>query len=324
MIDEKTKKILEKQHYNVVGKNSGIQICRWTKKSLMDEGRCYKEQFYGIKSHRCCQMSPCILFCQNKCLHCWRDIKLSCGKKMRLNEVDSPREIIENCIAAQRKMLTGFKSNRKINIIKYKEAQNPSQFAISLSGEPTLYPKLAELIRELRKREITSFIVTNGLNPEVLMKLQKEKSLPTQLYLSLNSPDKESYEKWHNSLEKDAWKKFNRTLRIFPKLKTRKVIRMTLVKEMNMKNENIKEYAELIKKALPDFIEVKAYMAVGTSRKRLGYDKMPWHHEIKEFSEKLAKELKSKGYKILDEKKESCVVLICKDKNKMKIKKSEI
>jgi len=58
------------------------------------------------------------------------------------------------CIIAQRKLLSGFKGNEKINMEKWKEAQNPDQFAISLIGEPTLYPKLAELILELRKQKI--------------------------------------------------------------------------------------------------------------------------------------------------------------------------
>jgi len=36
---------------------------------------------------------------------------------------------------------------------KWKEAQEPIQFAISLSGEPTLYSKIGELIEELRRRK---------------------------------------------------------------------------------------------------------------------------------------------------------------------------
>jgi len=49
---------------------------------------------------------------------------------------------------------------------KWEEAQEPTQFAISLSGEPTLYEKVGELIEELRRRGKTSFLVTNGLYPE--------------------------------------------------------------------------------------------------------------------------------------------------------------
>lgn len=324
-MNNKLKESLLKQHYKIVGKHSSVKICEWTKKSLINKGVCFKEKFYWIKSHRCCQISVSTVFCQNKCIHCWRAIELTEDNKMNKKSIDNPREIINGCIEAQKKLLIGFKGYGKTNKKKFKEAQEPMQFAISLTGEPTLYPKLGELIKELRKEGKTTFVVTNGLMPSLLSKLNKERNLPTQLYLSLNSPNKEMYDKWHRSSVKDAWKKFNETLSLFPKLKTRKVIRMTLVKELNDKDEFIKDYARLIKKAKPDFIEVKSYMAIGFSRYRkgLGYEKMLSHKEIKDYSKKLAKELNS-GYKILAEHKLSRVVLIGKDRKRMRIKPNEI
>lgn len=70
-----------------------------------------------------------------------------------------------------------------------------------------------------------------------------------------------------------------------------------------------KGYAELIKIAKPKFIEVKAYMFVGSSTQRLEIKNMPRHNEIMEFAKKIAKLSK---YKIVDEKKESRVVLLMK------------
>ncbi|MBU3907513.1 MAG: radical SAM protein, partial [Nanoarchaeota archaeon] len=237
MISENLKKILEKQHYGIAGKHSAVQICRWAKKALLDEGFCYKEQFYGIKSHLCCQMSPSIAWCPNKCIHCWRAVEFTQDLKEIENakKTDNPKEIIEECVKQQRKLLTGFKSNKKINMKKWEEAQNPRQFAISLAGEPTLYPKLAELIKELRKQKKTSFLVTNGLYPEKIKELQKHSALPTQIYISLNTPNEKMYQEWHKSQLKDAWKRFNETIELFKKLKgkTRTVVRMTLVKDLN-------------------------------------------------------------------------------------------
>jgi len=325
MLSEKLIQTLKKQHYGIVGKHSGVQICRWTKKSLLDEGECYKQQFYGIKSHRCCQMAPTLGFCQNQCIHCWRAIELTVGTKMDPELVDEPKTIINGAIAAQQKLLNGFKGNDKVNLEKFNEAQEPTQFAISLTGEPTLYPKIGELVYELRKLGKSTFIVTNGLQPEVLEKMNKEKKLPTQLYVSLNSPNQKLFDKWHRSKTKDAWNVFNKTLEIFPSLKTRKVIRMTLVKgpNSNMDQEMIEDYANLIKKANPDFIEVKGFMSVGFARKRkdMGYDVMPTYEEIKEYAIVISKAI---GYQILDEHKFSRVLLLGKDKNKMKIKESEI
>jgi len=112
MIPDKIKKILKKQHYSLVGKHSAVQVCRWTKKSLLDEGVCYKEQFYGIKSHLCCQMSPAVMWCPNRCQHCWRAVELTIDSELK-GKVDSPKEIIDGCIKAQRELLIGFKIDEK-------------------------------------------------------------------------------------------------------------------------------------------------------------------------------------------------------------------
>jgi len=321
MIPDKVKKVLKKQHYGIVGRHSAVQICRWTKKSIRDEGVCYKEKFYGIESHRCCQMTPAVMWCPNKCLHCWRAVELTIGDK--LEDCDSPKEIIDGCIKVQRKLLMGFKKSTvkqnlsRANMDKWEEAQEPMQFAISLSGEPFIYDKLGELIEELRKRGKTSFVVTNGLYPEKIKDLAKKRQLPTQLYISVNTPNKEMYEKFHRSSMPDAWEKLNESLEIMSKIKdkTRGIFRMNLVKDLNM--ENIKEYAELIKKAKPMFVEVKGFMSVGFARQRIGYDKMPWHEDIKKFAEKLAKE---SGLKVLDEHYYSRVVLLGKSKKRMRIR----
>ena len=337
MLPQNVKEILKKQHYAIVGKNehSAVQICRWTKKSLRDEGACYKEKFYGIKSHLCCQMSPS-LYCPNQCIHCWRAIEYTTGNKIP-GKIDSPSEIIEGCINAQRKLLQGFnidkKSSKKqlskANQKKLKEAQEPMQFAISLSGEPTIYPYIGDLISELRKRGKTSFLVTNGLYPDKIKELLKKNQLPTQLYVSINTPNEELYNKFHRSSMKDAWKKLNETLEILPKIigKTRTVFRMNLVKDLNMFPEQAKEYAQLIKKSNPLFIEIKGFMSVGFARERLGYERMPTNKEMEYFIKILLKELKKIGlnkYKLLDEHEFSRAYVLGKSKKDLKIKEEEI
>ena len=328
MIPEEVKKVLKKQHYEIVGRHSAVQICRWTKKSLRNEGVCYKEKFYGIKSHLCCQMTPSVMWCPNKCLHCWRAIELTLGSELK-GKINSPVDIIDGCIKAQRKLLQGFKVNlkskkkqlSKADVEKYLEAQEPMQFAISLSGEPTVYEKIGEIIEELRKREKTSFLVTNGLYPEKIKELARKKQLPTQLYVSVNTSNKKLYNKFHRSSKKDAWEKLNETLKLMKNLKCRTVFRMNLVKDLNMiEPEN---YAKMIQDSNPMFVEIKGFMSVGFARQRLGYDKMPYHEEIIDFAKKIIKELKKLGetFKILDEKKESRVVVLGKKKSDLKIKK---
>lgn len=326
MID-KTKKILKNQSYMLVGNNTIVKVCNWCKQSLRGCGECYKHQFYGIPSWRCVQMSPW-LACENKCIHCWRPIELDMNELIDKNKIDKPKEIIENCIKAQKKLLSGFGGHNKLNKRRYLESSNPAHFAISLIGEPTLYPYIGDLVSELRKQGKTSFIVTNGLHPEILKKLYKKKQLPTQSYVSLNSSNKKEYDAWHRSSKKDAWKKFNETLDLLNKLTKkgkRTVLRMTIVRGKNTDIRHIKEFAQLIKKAGVLFVEVKSYMSLGYARARMGYDLMLFSEEIRKFSKLLTKEL-GKEYVILDEHYPSRICLIGKasDKKRMKIKKSEI
>ena len=325
MIPEEVKKILKKQHYELVGDHSAVQVCRWTKKSIRDEGVCYKEKFYGIESHRCCQMTPAVMWCPNQCIHCWRAIELTLGEKID-GKTDSPKEIIDGCIKAQKKLLEGFKIKpetkhktvSKANMEKWEEAQEPMQFAISLSGEPTVYEKIGDLVEELRKRGKTSFLVTNGLYPEKLKELSKKDQLPTQLYVSVNAPNKRLYDKFHRSCKKDAWELLNQSLDILSsvKSKTRTIFRINLVKDLNMKDEHVKEFAELIKKANPLFVEVKGFMSVGFARQRLGYERMPSYKEMKDFCKKLSK---ATGSKVLDSHEYSRAFVLGKNKKDLKI-----
>ena len=176
MLSNDVKNLLKKQHYSLVGKHSAVQICRWTKKSLKDEGVCYKEKWYGIKSHRCMEFTPSVIWCDHHCLWCWR---LQTGDRKELewqefpfdSKVDNPSEILDKAIEARKKLLTGFGGNNKVDKKKFEEALDPKNIAISLSGEPTLYPKISELIDECHKRGIYTFLVTNGTTPEILKKI---------------------------------------------------------------------------------------------------------------------------------------------------------
>ena len=75
--------------------------------------------------------------------------------------------------------------------------------------------------------------------------------------------------------------------------------------------KSIEEYAAIIEKASPTYIEAKAYMHIGFSSLRLSYDNMPGHHEVHDFAECLAK---LTGYTVIDESIESRVVLLSKRK----------
>jgi len=312
-ISKALKSLLEKQQYGFVGNHSAIKICAWTKKSILNKGTCYKEKFYGIKSNRCCQISPSIGYCQNRCIICWRPVDYTVGNEIK-DSIDNPEEIVNNVPEAINKLLSGFGGNDKADKKKYEEAKEPMHYAISLAGEPTLYPKLNELIKILHKKNKSTFVVTNGLLPDVLEKIE----LPTQLYISIDAPTEELLNKVDKPTIKDAWPKLNKSLEVLKTLKnkTRTALRITLIKGINM--EQPEKYAELIKKADPLFIEVKSYMFVGDSQQRMVIENMPYHEEVVEFSKEIAKHA---NLKIIDEQQESRVVLLMKEDTKDRIMK---
>ncbi|MBD3259882.1 4-demethylwyosine synthase TYW1 [Candidatus Woesearchaeota archaeon] len=304
MLTEETKKSLENQQYGIAGRHSAVKTCTWTKKSIRNEGVCYKEQFYDIKAHRCMQITPS-LSCCNRCIFCWRDLSAPTATEWSW-KTDSPEEIVQKCLEEHRKLLIGFRGNEKANQEKLKEAFEPNQVAISLSGEPTFYPKISQLIRLLHRKKMTTFLVTNGQYPDVLERIEP----PTQLYISIDAPNKELFQKIEQSAHPDAWQRFKRSLDIMKTMNCRTAARITLIKGINM--EDMEGYKKLIEKAMPDYVEVKAYMFVGSSRQRLAIKNMPYHEEVREFSVKLASILPD--YSIRDEKAESRVVLLARNK----------
>jgi tRNA wybutosine-synthesizing protein 1 len=244
------------------------------------------------------------------CQFCWRFQSFT---EQELKEVDEPEYILDKAIEAQRRLITGFKGDYRCDQKKWKEANQPNMLACSLSGEPTLYPKLGEFFEICHKRRITTFLVTNGTIPEALEKLEP---LPTQLYVSVVAPNKEVYKKLCAPLIHKGWEKIMQTLEILPSLDTRTVIRHTLIKEWNMNEKYLDEYKKLDNKASPLFIEPKGYVFVGYSRKRMNLSNMPSHESIKKFGAKLAESI---GYEVIMEKPDSRVVLLGEDPKKRKI-----
>jgi tRNA wybutosine-synthesizing protein 1 len=224
--------------------------------------------------------------------------------KLKESDFDSPKEIAEKCIELQKKLLIGFKGYENVNKKKLQEAFEPKQVAISLAGEPTLYPKLAELIEEFHKRGMTTFLVTNGTSPDAIKNLAKKGKLPTQLYISVSAPTKELCLKIDRPLIKGGWEKLHESLGLMKNLSTRTVVRLTLIRSMMVMPE---KYAEMIEKAMPMFVECKGYVHVGFSQRRLPKSEMPEHKEILGFAKKIAG---LTGYKIANEKTESKVALL--------------
>ena len=301
-LNKKQVEKLESSGYRFVGSHNhaAAKVCHWTKQSILDKGVCYKEKFYGIESHRCLQMAPAVPNCQQKCEFCWRD--LSYTQTQWEGEYDDPKTIIDEAVKAQNNLLCGFFGNDKANKEKLEESKTPTNAAISLAGEPMLYPEIDELIAEFNRRNFTTFVVSNGQCVDKLKNLENE---PYQLYLSLDAPTKKIYNDVCQPQISEGWDNLNQSLDTLASFNSRTCIRTTCVKGRNMTNPE--KYAELIKKASPDFVEIKAYMCVGSSRHRLTPDNMPTFDEVKSFAQKIGENC---GKKIVNESEVSRVVLL--------------
>lgn len=303
---------LKKAKYGVAD-HSTVELCHWTKKSFKHEGSCYKHKFYGISTHRCMEFSPAGMHCENRCVYCWRPMEFYDSLKMEPEKVSEPKEILTKLMEERKKLIMGYYGDSRNDKQRLDESLLPSHYAISLSGEPTMYPKLPELIKYLKSLEATKsiFLVTNGQEPDMIQRLQDEDALPTQLYLSTNAADYDSFLKINRPKYDDSWERWNRTLEMLKHLDTRTVLRITLIRDYNDQNEMIPAFASMLKQASPHFIEIKSYMHIGRSTNRLEHSNMLEMEEVRRFSEEVAKH--SEIFSIMDESLVSRIVILQND-----------
>jgi len=317
-VKEKIKELKIKRFQNAgygVFNHSAMEICHWTKSSITANPSCYKQKFYGVEAHRCIEMSPAFNVCTERCTFCWRPNEFYDKIDFEWNK---PKEIIENLVKLRKEKLSGFFGNEKVLKGKLRDAyyKFPNHWAISLSGEPTLYPYLPDLIKTLRKnRNVRSiYLVSNGTEYEMIKKLSENiDTQPVQMYISINSWDFESFLKINRPVgdkkeQEQKWENYLKSLSILKKFE-RSVLRFTVIKGIN---DNPKNFFELIELAKPDFIEVKSYMHIGLSRKRLNKENMMKFEEIMDF----ARELEQLGYKIIDFYERSLIVLLKREDSK--------
>ncbi len=300
---------LTKAKYGV-SDHSTVGLCHWTKKSFKNDGDCYKHKFYGISTHRCMEFSPAGMYCENRCVYCWRPMEFYDSMSMASEKVAEPEQIISKLMAERRKLIMGFYGDSRNEKEKLDGSLLPAHYAISLSGEPTMYPKLPDLIKYLKELPETKsiFLVTNGQEPDMLQKLKDEDALPTQLYLSTNAADIDSFLKINRPRYDDSWKRWNRSLKMLAELDTRTVLRITLIRNYNDREEMIPAFAAMLKDSSPNFVEIKSYMHIGRSTNRLEHENMLDMDEIRHFASELAKQ--SRIFSVMDESYISRIVVL--------------
>ena len=166
-----------------------------------------------------------------------------------------------------------------VHMDRLADARTVRHCALSLVGEPIMYPRINEMLDELHKRDISTFLVTNAQFPKCIDNLCPV----TQLYVSIDASTKESLQKVDRPLFKDFWERFQSSLRSLKRKKQRTVYRLTLVKQHNM--DEVREYSKLVALGQPDFIEIKSVTFCGKSdASDLTFENVPFHEEVLAFA----------------------------------------
>ncbi|KAJ9051853.1 Fe-S oxidoreductase [Entomophthora muscae] len=310
MVNPMLHKSLTKQGYKIVGTHSGVKMCRWTKAALRGRGYCYKHAFYGIKSHLCMETTPS-LACANKCVFCWRHHTNPVGTEWRWN-LDDPQFILEGAMQNHYQMIKQMRGVPGVLPERFEEAFQIRHCALSLVGEPIMYPHINEFVQLLHSKRISSFLVTNAQFPDKITSL-----VPiTQLYVSVDAATKESLKKVDRPLFRDFWERFLDCLDALATKGQRTVYRLTLVKAYN--TDEIANYVELIRRGRPDFIEVKGVTFCGFGASSgLTMENVPYHNEVIHFVEQIQKQLgDDNDYEISCEHAHSVSVLLTHKKFK--------
>ncbi|KPA80857.1 hypothetical protein ABB37_04278 [Leptomonas pyrrhocoris] len=281
----KLRQNLEKQGYRLIGSHSGVKLCRWTKSMLRGRGGCYKHTFYDINSSQCMEMTPS-LACANKCVFCWRHHTNPISRHFRWKQ-DPPELLIAQGMAGHYQMIKQMRGVPGVTPERLATAMQIRHCALSLVGEPIMYPQINGFCDLLHAHHISSFMVTNAQFPEQLRDLKPV----VQLYLSIDAPTPDELKRIDRPLFEDYWDRCLSCVKELARKPQRTVFRLTLVNLYN--TDNVKAYADLVAMGQPDFIEVKGvtYCGTSTSSTLTMKDNVPRHDEVIGFCKALCEEM---------------------------------
>ena len=270
---------------------------------LRGRGGCYKHTFYGIVSYQCMEATPS-LACANKCVFCWRHHDNPVGTSFRW-QVDSPQELVDGFEKSHVAMIREMRGVPGVKPERFAEAsKNVRHCALSLVGEPIIYPRINELLDYLHLKGISSFVVTNAQFPEAMETLRP----CTQLYISVDAPTAPELKAVDRPLFGDFWERFLTCVDLLKQKRQRTVFRMTLVNGWN--TEQLSEYVKLIARGQPDFVEVKGVTYCGDSKASpLTIKHCPFHAEVRAYCKQMVAEL-GPQYALASEHAHSNIVLI--------------
>ena len=272
----------------------------------------------------------------NKCVFCWRHHSNPVGTEWKW-QMDPPEMLVEGALQNHYKMIKQMKGVPGVLPERFEEGFQVRHCALSLVGEPIMYPEINTFTELLHEKGISSYLVTNAQFPEEMKTLKPV----TQLYISIDASTKDALKAVDRPLNRDFWERFTSCIEQLALRLERTVFRLTLGRPKNYTQvtlcklylhdsgfhissfylvkgwnaEEIDNYAKLVLIGKPDFIEVKGVTYCGTSKaSKLTMENVPWHEEVIFFVQKLADQLSD--YEIACEHEHSNCILISHKKFK--------
>ena len=122
----------------------------------------------------------------------------------RCEEIYKMNLILQGATENHYSMIKQFKGVPGVLPAKFDEAFTIKHCALSLVGEPIMYPEINTLVGLLHESKISTFLVTNAQFPDAIKNLVPV----TQLYVSVDASTKDSLKKIDRPLFKDFWERF--------------------------------------------------------------------------------------------------------------------
>lgn len=291
------------------------------------------------------------LACANKCVFCWRHHSNPVGTSWKW-ATDEPAVILDGALAAHGAMIRQMRGVPGVTPGRLQEGLAPRHCALSLVGEPIMYPHINALVGMLHARRISTFLVsrerggrggggrsrlvptlplspcaltprpptpqvTNAQFPDAIAALAPV----TQLYVSVDAATPATLKAVDRPLFSDYWERFTRSLALLRTKRQRTVYRLTLVAGWNITDAG--GYAALVALGEPDLIEIKGvtYCGAGAGKDALTMANVPRHADVVAFAESLATAVSSAtapapapagGYGLACEHAHSCCVVLAR------------
>ncbi|RNF00670.1 putative radical SAM domain protein [Trypanosoma rangeli] len=313
MLSEKRRATLESM-YALVGTHSAVKLCRWQKSMMRGRGGCYKWTMYGIQSHQCMEATPSMA-CANKCVFCWRLNTNPTATEWKW-QVDDPQTIVDGMLSSHKALIQGVRGMPGVTEKGLEEAMNPKHCALSLVGESVLYPYVNAFLHLLHEKGMSTFLVNNGQFPDAL----KELTPVTQLYLSVDAPNRETMKLLDRPVFSDYWERFQHSIAHMSQRKERTVFRLTMISGFNMSEENLLEYKAVFETGRPNFVELKRLTPAfsGNRQGLLRIKNVPSWEQLKAYGNRLCEVIfDGKAYEVASLHEHSGCILLAEKKFKI-------